>query len=315
MRFAAATLICGLAAFPATSRAADWRSEIGTFRIAIATPPGRGSAVPQLEPFRLAVQEALGVEAEIRADADLGRFIVNQSDRPSEYLVLPASAYAAIWLRCECIEPLVVAQSAAGDTAIRAVLITRKGSGVSTPADLANRRVFGLSRNSLAGFAMAQAAIASGGKDADWRFEPDGETALMKFAAGEGDAIAGWVPAGSRQGDGPAGTLARLRELGADMGAYSVIWTSGDIPNRVHAVRKSLDGEAKRLLREMMLSLESRDPVVYDALEPDFSGGYALARQAQFTALLDFLAAGRQQGDAGQTSSDDGTDGSAPPGQ
>ena len=78
-------------------------------------------------------------------------------------------------------------------------------------------------------------------------------------------------------------------ELAAGGQSFSVLWQSEPVPNRVHAVRKNLDGEAKRLLRDLLTGLNDNDPITYDQLEPDFSGGFLPARQSQFSYLIDFL--------------------------
>ena len=284
--------LCAFAGLPWSAvqpALADWREELGVFRIALVTSENEAGSRASLEPFRLAVQEKLGLQTELRTDRELGRLIINQSDRPAEYLVLPASAYAAIWLRCECVEPLVVARAADGEEAVRSVLIVRSGSGLSTPAQLGGKTVFGLSENSLAGYAIPRKAAGEAASSVDWQFSASAEESLHRFVAGEADALAGWIPAGQNPASTNRGTLARLRELSAGGQTYSIIWQSEPVPNRVHAVRKNLDGEAKRLLRELLTGLNENDPITYDQLEPDFSGGFYPARQSQFSFLIDFL--------------------------
>ena len=284
--------LCAFAGLPWSAvqpALADWREELGVFRIALITGDNEAAGRAALEPFRLAVQEKLRLQTELRTDRELGRLIINQSDRPAEYIILPASAYAAVWLRCECIEPLVIARSSDGEEAIRSVLIVRSATNIKTLAQLGGKTVFGLSEHSLTGYAIPRKAAGEVAGNIDWQFSDSAEDALNRFIAGEGDAIAGWIPASRNPATASRGTLARLKALAADGQSFSVLWQSEPVPNRVHAVRKNLDGEAKRLLRELLTGLNDNDPITYDQLEPDFSGGFFPARQSQFSYLIDFL--------------------------
>ena len=268
---------------------ADWREELGVFRVALVTSDNEADSRAALEPFRLVVQEKLGLQAELRTDRQLDRLIINQSDRPAEYLILPASAYAAVWLRCECIEPLVIARSADGEEAVRSVLIVRSESGINTLTQLGGRTVLGLSEHSLVGYAIPRKFADEAASGIDWQLSDSAEEALHRFVSGQGDALAGWIPSGQNPAIASRGTLARLKELAAGGQSFSVLWQSEPVPNRVHAVRKNLDGEAKRLLRDLLTGLNDNDPITYDQLEPDFSGGFLPARQSQFSYLIDFL--------------------------
>ncbi len=284
-----ASVLAILLFYAATAASADWREELGVFRIALISGEDEAGSRAALEPFRLAVQEKLGLPAELRTDRQLGRLIINQSDRPAEYVVLPASAYAAIWLRCECIEPLVIARTADGEEAVRSVLIVRRGSAIKTLAQLGGKTAFGLSEHSLVGFEIPRRRAARAAAGINWQFSATAEETLHRFAAGEGDVLAGWAPAGQDADVATRGTLARLKKLASDGQPYLILWQSDPIPNRVHAVRKNLDGEAKRLLRELLTGLNENDPITYDQLEPDYSGGFFPARQGQFSYLIEFL--------------------------
>ncbi len=82
------------------------------------------------------------------------------------------------------------------------------------------------------------------------------------------------------------GTLGQIAGLGDSAFAAKVIWQSSPIPYRIHAVRKTLAGEAKTILRSLLAGMFDLDPVAYDAIEPDFGGGFVAARQSQFAPLV-----------------------------
>lgn len=114
--------------------------------------------------------------------------------------------------------------------------------------------------------------------------------AMDRFISGEGDALIGWS---SLQGDIAAGysrgTLKQLAERGGTAGRYTVVWQSPAIPHRVHAVRKNLDGEAKRILRETLAGMFEDDPIAYDSIEPVYGGGFQTIPQSAFSGAIKFV--------------------------
>ena len=101
-------------------------------------------------------------------------------------------------------------------------------------------------------------------------------------------------------GDGYSrGTLRRIAELEGGTSGYHVLWKSVFIAYRVHAVRKSLPGEARTQLRDLLSSMFEIDPVAYDSIEPIYGGGFIPARQGQFDPLTALLKppAGDEQTD------------------
>lgn len=285
-------LALAVTALPGRSHSADWRDDIGTFRIGLV----RATSIPvsALEPFRLAIQEALGTNTEFFLARDLQALIAAQGEGRVEYSIMPASGYAATWLTCECVEPLAIASSSDGSASFRTVLIVREVDSFRSPADLAGREIRLLSPDSIAGEYLFLAAMRSGGLDLarqDTRLAamPGPHEALGRFAAGEGDALIGWS---SMTGDPSLGysrgTLRQLANLaGGSASAYRIIWKSGPVPNRVHLVRRNLAPEARQILSELLKGLKDDDPVAFDAIEPVFSGGFLPGRQEDFAAILE----------------------------
>jgi len=205
-----------------------------------------------------------------------------------EYAVLSASAYAAAFALCECVEPLAIANSGDGTGSFRQVLIARQG-GPSNLAALAGKKIAKLSGSALGGALLAATELKAAGLDLDaaaMAFE-DSDAALAALADGTVDAVLGWS---SMTGDPSAGysrgTLRRIAEREGSVLEYGVIWESSAIPQRVHAVRTNLDGEAKTILRSLLTGMFNSDPLAYDSIEPLFGGGFAAARQSQFDALV-----------------------------
>ncbi|WP_353806793.1 hypothetical protein [Mesorhizobium sp.] len=82
---------------------ADWRDDIGTFRVGIVAEPGAGNTVPGLALLTDAYTKALGMKVEFVVSRDYGALIEAQANAHIKYAVYSATASE----RCECVEPLV----------------------------------------------------------------------------------------------------------------------------------------------------------------------------------------------------------------
>lgn len=302
-RFLAAFLF-GLVSLCATGAAvADWREDIGAFRIGILAHGDSRTAVAQAEPFRLAVEEKLGISVEIFAARDYAALIDATASSRIEYAVMSATAYAIAWNRCECIEPLAIARSGDGTDAIHEVVVTRQ-DGPASLSGLKGRRLAATAARAFGGLDIAMRQMRREGFDpaneATLARHSIGERAIAALREGEADALIGWSTMTGDPAEGYSqGTLRRLGELDGDTTGYRIVWQSVAIPNRVHAARRNLPGEARTRLRELLSSLFDSDPVAYDAIEPVYGGGFVPARQGQFNPLAELL--GRPGGDAGAT--------------
>lgn len=275
---------------------ADWRDDLGTFRVAIQTGQNVTEAVARAEPFRLALEEKLGMPVEfIPSRTHLGMVRFNNR-APAEYSVLSSIAYAAIANMCQCIDPLVTARTDDGSSGFQTVILSLPG-GPRNLSGLAGRTlgVIGtdaVGGNTLALHEMAEQGLEEGDDGFTLRKFDDGEVAIEAFLNQEIDALMGWTVSG---GSGSAGMLpgtARqlLTRVPEDPG-HNVIWRSSEIPFRVHAVRANLPGEAKNALRDLLTGMFDNDPVAYDSIEPVYGGGFFAARPSQFEAISKMLDA------------------------
>ncbi len=280
---------------------ADWREDIGAFRIGILAHGDSRTAVAQAEPFRLAVEEKLGISVEIFAARDYAALIDAAASSRIEYAVMSATAYAIAWNRCECIEPLAIARSGDGTDAIHEVVVTRQ-DGPASLSGLKGRRLAATAAQAFGGLDIAMRQMRREGFDpsdeATLARHSTGERAITALREGEADALIGWSTMTGDPAEGYSqGSLRRLGELEGDTTGYRIVWQSVAIPNRVHAARRNLPGEARTRLRELLSSLFDADPVAYDAIEPVYGGGFVPARQGQFSPLAELL--GRPDSDAG----------------
>ncbi|MGX9142144.1 phosphate/phosphite/phosphonate ABC transporter substrate-binding protein [Mesorhizobium sp. 128a] len=268
---------------------ADWRDQIGTFRIGIVAEPGAGNTVPGLALLTDAYGKALGMKVEFVVAHDYAALIEAQANARIQYAVYSATAYATASERCGCVEPLVAPVDADGATGIRSVLLTRDSKLPDLAAMQTHRIAMAPSDNvgssllPLAGLAADSIKIS---QDAPFLTHAGSAAAAEAMLVdGQADAVFGWerAAAGNRAaiaGDQPAdpdGTAARLEAAGIPEAALQVIWTSGLLRYGPHAVRSDLDPEAKRRLTVFLTNLRSQSPEVYDLVEAKHSGGFVSA--------------------------------------
>lgn len=258
---------------------ADWRDDIGTFRVGVVAEPGAGNTVPGLAALTQAFTNALGMKVEFVVARDYAALIEAQANGRIQYAVYSATAYATALQRCGCVEPLVAPVDSNGAAGIRSVLLTRDGK-LPDLAAMAMHRIampppdsVGGSLLPLAGLAAEHVTIAN---DSPFLVHVDSASAAEKMLFdGQADALFGWVTATV---DGQPlladGTQARLELAGLSPAAFQVVWTSGLLRYGPHAVRSDLDPEAKRRLTVFLTNLKSTTPDVYDLLESKHSGGF-----------------------------------------
>ena len=301
-RFLQILLFATIAATPAK---ADWRQDIGTFRIGIVAGDDVQGTYARVEPFRLALAEALGLNVEIFAAKNYRILINAHVAARIEYAIYSATAYATAWKMCECVEPLVLPKSLSGENNYKSIIIAADG-GPQNLDQLVGAKLTGLSANSFAGykFAAFELAAAAVKLPDDIQFAPSGEQAVQQYLAGDYNALIGWSSlSGDPQAGYSLGTLKLIAELNgknkadrsqAGLAAPNpvigrVIWQSSAIPHRPHAIRKTLAAEAKTLLRVVLTRMYETDPVAYDSIEPVFGGGFAAASHSQFLPIIAYV--------------------------
>ncbi|WP_436170717.1 phosphate/phosphite/phosphonate ABC transporter substrate-binding protein [Mesorhizobium sp. LjNodule214] len=288
------------ASWPNAARA-DWRDDIGTFRIGIVAEAGGGNTVPGLALLTDAYTKGLGMKVEFVVARDYAALIEAQASGRIEYAVYSATAYATASRRCGCVEPLVAPVDADGAIGIRSVLVTRDGK-VPDLAAMASHRIAMAPSDSIGGSLMPLAGLKADGvelsEDAPYLVHAASAAAAEAMLIdGQADALFGWEKA---MADGqpavldgqsavlddrlaePAGTVARLEAAGLPKSELQLVWTSGLLRYGPHAVRSDLDPEAKRRLTVFLTNLKSMTPDVYDLLEAAHSGGFAIASSKDY---------------------------------
>lgn len=288
LRTCAAALAVLSAAPPAH---ADWRADIGTFRIGIVAEPGGGNTVPGLARLTDAYTNALGMKVEFVVARDYAALIEAQASGRIQYAVYSALAYATASERCGCVEPLVAPVDADGAAGVRSVLVTRDGKVPGLTA-IASHRIAIAPADNVAGSLLPLTGLAGEGvriaQDSPFLARASSATAAEAMLGdGEADGLFGWEPVGADgQPTDTGGTILRLAAAGVPKTSLRVLWSSAPLRYGPHVVRSDLDAEAKRRLAVFLTNLKSLTPDVYDLLEPTHSGGFELAVSKDYATAL-----------------------------
>ena len=289
-------LALALGASAATPALADWRDDMGVFRIGIVAEPGAGNTIAGLGALSDAYGDALGMKVEFFVASGYAALIDAQVSGRIDYAVYSASAYASAWRRCECVEPLVAPMGEDGSVGIRSVLVARAGR-LRLDAGLAGLRIGLLHPDSIAGHQLPLASFRPGGRPlsgAETFFvrARSAEAAEAMLVAGDVDAIFGWSPAAAPGAADPeGGTVARLVAAGLERSALEIVWRSEPLRYGPHAVSSGLDAEPKRRLAAFLTGLRQADPDLYERLETRRLGGFAPAAQADYAAAVAMIGA------------------------
>lgn len=285
-----------LAALSARAQESDWRDQLGRFRIGVLASGPLDQQLFDLEPFRLSVEEALGVDVEIFPTRSLASLMMAQSEGKLEYAIVPASAYAGIWLMCECIEPLASPVAADGASAFRMIVITRKNGSVQRLGDLKGKFIMTLSEQAFTTDLFIHSALNNGGVDLKGGAASFGSfastyEAVSRFAKGEGDALLGWVSlAADKDYASGRGTFRTLLDISKKkQNSFEVLWASDAIPHHVHVVKKGLVRPARDIMAKLLTRLKQDDPLAYEAIEPGFHGGLAPAKPEDYENIVNAM--------------------------
>lgn len=281
---------------------ADWRDDIGTFRIGIVAEPGAGNTVPGLALLTDAYTKALGMKVEFVVARDYAALIEAQANARIEYAIYSATAYATAAQRCGCVEPLVAPVDFDGAAGIRSILLTLDGK-LPDLAAMESHRIAMAPSDSVGGSLLPLAALAAQGRkiaeDAPFLVHADSAAAAETMLVdGKADGLFGWVATTADGQHETSGTQGRLEAAGLSSAALKVVWTSGLLRYGPHAVRSDLDPEAKRRLTVFLTNLKSMSPDVYDLLESKHSGGFAVVAAKDYEmaqAIVRLVADGDAQ--------------------
>ena len=274
---------------------ADWRKDIGIFRVGIITTEQSIEALDRLEPFKLALSEALGMEVEFFRAKNAMILMDALADERIEYAIFSASGYALAWTSCQCVEPVVVARSKDSTDGYHTILISA-ADGPNSLENIIGNEIGILSEDSISGPSLAahvlgKKNIVIGDERTPFVTRESAEEMLKAFASGEVKLLIGWSSMTGNPSSGYSrGSLRQLAEqYNAPINEYKILWKSDQIPHRPHVVRKKINGEAKQILNTALREMNEKDPVAYDSIEPVYGGGFVTGRHERFGQLLGLM--------------------------
>jgi phosphonate transport system substrate-binding protein len=254
-----------------TGALADWRKDLGTFRIGLIEAQAKPISPEDMDRLKTAMSTALKIPVEIFRARDFPSLVDAHVSSRIEYAIYSSAAYATAWLTCQCIEPVAAPVNADGTSGYKAVLFARPGLKLG---DLPLTKGVGIpGRDSLVGFGVPLASLSvSGGAltgQEKWLSFAENATANIEaYGQEKVDALVSVIPAAFRAGE-PSQALPWLDGLADQAQRPLAIWESAVVPFGPHAVRKNLSPEAKELAAGVMAKLQETDEELAELLLPD----------------------------------------------
>lgn len=276
-----------------TAATSNWRQSQKSLRIGVLSPGGVERAQAVLRPFQIHMQRALGLPVELVPTRNMRMLIDAIVNARVDYAPLSASAYAAGWALCRCLEPLAAPLAGDETAGFHAIVVARSDSGFRRLVDLKDKALVYSGPASIAGYLVPRAAFRAEGVDDETFFAKTGHAqgpvaAVRSMLAGDYDAALAWT---SLDGDVAAGysrgTLATMIADGQlSMDDIRIVWQSRLIPHGPHVVRTNLPERLKTLIRATLFELAQSDPDAYDAIEPNYPGGFAAVSHEAYSSVL-----------------------------
>ena len=276
---------------------ADWRDDIGIFRVGYVSQHAPGVARQQLLPFKRALEAALEMRVEVLVMPSYQALIDAHISSRVQYAIYSSAAYATAWINCECVRPIVVPKDADGSTGFHSILIADSGKFIDTIDGMSGKRVFFSARGSVAGHWIPFSELTLAGRPPPTHFAQMAVTenaveGIKRMLSGEADATFGWSSMIGDPVEGfSRGSLRQAYAAGAALPTdIQVIWQSRSLSHGPHAVRTNLPQEATDVLILTLTNLKEDNPLAYEAASGRYQGGFAEADPASYQPFIDMLA-------------------------
>lgn len=267
---------------------ADWRKELGTFRIGLIEAQARPISPEDMDRLKTAMSTALKIPVEIFRARDFPSLVDAHVSSRIEYAIYSSAAYGTAWLTCQCIEPIAAPVNADGTSGYKAVLFARSGLKLG---DLSQTRGVAIpGRDSLMGFGVPLASLSvSGGvltgKEKWLSFAENAAASIEAYNRENVDALVSVTPA-AFSGGGTSQTLPWFAGLADQTAKPLAIWESAVVPFGPHAVRKNLAPEAKELAAGVMMKLHETDEELAELLLPDAAVSFMTIEHGAYTLAV-----------------------------
>lgn len=251
------------------------------------------TARERVEPFRRSLEDIIDLPVDLFLMQTMADGIEALATNKIDYIRLSASAYAATFHLCECVEPLVTAGPDDFPARFYAIMLAKRGEETGSLEKLRNTRLAVGGKHAVASYRVPVSNLAADGIIVQEYFDTlvevqnplDGVRAILD---GRVQASLGWSSlAGEIKNGFTAGTLNEYYVSGGrGFENLEVVWRSLPIPYSAHTIRSELPDQLKRMLRAGLMDLRRNEPAAYLAIEPDLPGGFEPVGHADYRPVL-----------------------------
>lgn len=290
--------LCAATITPSHSAAAGWKDKIKVLRIGVVVADNPRLRLSQLEPFRRRIERDTGVPVELVPSRDFNTLVDSHTSDRIDYAIYSASAYAAAYAFCECLEPIAAPRAGDGSLGYHSLLIVRSDSGRRTLDQLKGATIALSAGGSTAGHLVPMSELRASGIDPQRFFKTIRHSrsvaeSVKSVLDGFADVGVAWS---TMEGDAKAGyargtlhAMVLKKELA--MSDVAIVWRSRRITHGPHAVSKRLPEKLKELLVQSLVKMKDFDGAAYDAVERFHGGGFAEVTQEDYAFLAEIFAA------------------------
>ena len=257
---------------------ADWRKDLGTFRLGMVESTAHQLSPTELLKVRDAFSKTLSMPVEIIQMRDFPALIDAQASSRIEYAIYSAAAYSTAWISCECVTPLVAPVGLNGSIGTRTALFLDKSVSLANLATSKGIAISGKDSLTAFGVPLSEFVSANGAMKGDetWlKFFDSADAAIAAIKSGVADALFASIPENQaiKQPLDPNDAVQNaLLTSGRD---FVTVWRSQVIPFGPHAIRKNLNPQVKDLLASFLVGLAASDPDLFELLSEPKAANFA----------------------------------------
>ncbi|MFN4100980.1 MAG: phosphate/phosphite/phosphonate ABC transporter substrate-binding protein [Pararhodobacter sp.] len=289
---AAAVSILSASILPAAAQ--DWRAGFGSFNIGLLGGENEADRLRRYDCMQELVEDVLGVPVELFPAADYAGVMQGLLAGQLHMAGLGPSAYAGIYLQDPgAVDPVLTRAQLDDTLGYYAVMYVRADSDIHTFDDLRGRSLAYADPNSASGYLFPKGQLRLQGIIDDEFFSTTGfagghEQGVIAVLNGQYDAGVTWTSLQGEFSEGYSrGNLRRMVDNGLlDMSDLRVVWESDIIPNGPTVFRTDLPEEARQLMLDFLLSMQSEHNECYQLTAGGDDNGYVLTDHSLYEGTV-----------------------------
>lgn len=265
----------------APAKSADWRQELGVFKIGMVRGWSSDMSKPAIDKVETVFAKALGTAVKVVVFERFTSLMDAQADGRIDLAPYSARAYASLRLMCECVEPLATPTTLDGSTGQVAVFLSDP-SRLPSLAAIGQAKIGRVVSSNIASSEALRGNLTINGKPVDgkeafWVDYPDYQTAIQAYQAFATDGLL--LPSltnfenRAQAGDAELIALGKNPE-GVSVRQTRVLWRSPFWPFGPIAVRRNLSAEAKTILLKTLEQMDVTEPQSHALLSDGLPGAF-----------------------------------------